>query len=202
MMHIKKQDPEVFEAMFSELKRQSENLELIASENFVLACGAGSRRIGSHQQVCRRLSLSLEQENRQDQLQALRTLLRRLRVCRCGRATGDRTREGNLRCRARQRPAALRFAGQHGGVFLGHQAGRHHPQPRAFPRRSLDPRASPELLRFPLQHRALRRGQGHRGLRLRQHPQDRARGQAAAHPDRRQRVSAHHRFQGIPQHRG
>ncbi len=35
MMHIKKQDPEVFEAMFSELKRQSENLELIASENFV-----------------------------------------------------------------------------------------------------------------------------------------------------------------------
>ncbi len=35
MMHIKKQDPEVFEAMFAELKRQSENLELIASENFV-----------------------------------------------------------------------------------------------------------------------------------------------------------------------
>ena len=35
MMHIKQQDPEVFEFMLAELKRQSENLELIASENFV-----------------------------------------------------------------------------------------------------------------------------------------------------------------------
>ncbi|MCD4817439.1 MAG: serine hydroxymethyltransferase [Candidatus Cloacimonetes bacterium] len=35
MEHIKKNDPELFEAMYSEVKRQSENLELIASENFV-----------------------------------------------------------------------------------------------------------------------------------------------------------------------
>jgi len=35
MKHIKKQDPEVFDAMYSELKRQAENLELIASENMV-----------------------------------------------------------------------------------------------------------------------------------------------------------------------
>lgn len=35
MSFIKKQDPELFEAMKNELKRQSENLELIASENFV-----------------------------------------------------------------------------------------------------------------------------------------------------------------------
>ena len=35
MKFIKKQDPELFNVMFSELKRQSENLELIASENFV-----------------------------------------------------------------------------------------------------------------------------------------------------------------------
>ncbi|MBC8416588.1 MAG: serine hydroxymethyltransferase [Candidatus Cloacimonetes bacterium] len=35
MRFIKKQDPELYAAMHSELKRQSENLELIASENFV-----------------------------------------------------------------------------------------------------------------------------------------------------------------------
>ncbi len=35
MKFIKKQDPELYAAMHSELKRQSENLELIASENFV-----------------------------------------------------------------------------------------------------------------------------------------------------------------------
>ncbi|MCD4652286.1 MAG: serine hydroxymethyltransferase [Candidatus Cloacimonetes bacterium] len=35
MKQIKKQDPEVFKAMYSELKRQAENLELIASENMV-----------------------------------------------------------------------------------------------------------------------------------------------------------------------
>jgi len=35
MSFIKNQDPELFEAMHNELKRQSENLELIASEKFV-----------------------------------------------------------------------------------------------------------------------------------------------------------------------
>ncbi len=35
MQFIKKNDPELFDAMFNELKRQTENLELIASENFV-----------------------------------------------------------------------------------------------------------------------------------------------------------------------
>ena len=34
MKHIQKQDPELFAAIDSELKRQQENLELIASENF------------------------------------------------------------------------------------------------------------------------------------------------------------------------
>ncbi|MDO9576752.1 MAG: serine hydroxymethyltransferase [Candidatus Cloacimonadales bacterium] len=35
MLNIKKNDPELYEAMYNELRRQSENLELIASENFV-----------------------------------------------------------------------------------------------------------------------------------------------------------------------
>jgi len=35
MIHIKKSDPELYQAMYNELTRQSQNLELIASENFV-----------------------------------------------------------------------------------------------------------------------------------------------------------------------
>ncbi|NQT65057.1 MAG: serine hydroxymethyltransferase, partial [FCB group bacterium] len=35
MKFIKKNDPELYNAMYKELKRQTENLELIASENFV-----------------------------------------------------------------------------------------------------------------------------------------------------------------------
>ncbi len=35
MKFIKKNDPELYDAMYKELKRQTENLELIASENFV-----------------------------------------------------------------------------------------------------------------------------------------------------------------------
>ncbi|MCF7858565.1 MAG: serine hydroxymethyltransferase [Candidatus Cloacimonetes bacterium] len=35
MKFIKRSDPELYEAMYKELKRQTENLELIASENFV-----------------------------------------------------------------------------------------------------------------------------------------------------------------------
>ena len=35
MIHIKNQDPELYSYMLQELKRQTENLELIASENFV-----------------------------------------------------------------------------------------------------------------------------------------------------------------------
>ncbi len=35
MEFIKKSDPELYEAMYNELKRQTQNLELIASENFV-----------------------------------------------------------------------------------------------------------------------------------------------------------------------
>ena len=35
MEHIKQFDPELYAAMHNELKRQEENLELIASENYV-----------------------------------------------------------------------------------------------------------------------------------------------------------------------
>mgnify|MGYP001616396281 CR=1 FL=1 len=35
MMHLKKFDPEIFKAILDETKREGDNLELIASENFV-----------------------------------------------------------------------------------------------------------------------------------------------------------------------
>ena len=88
-------------------------------------------------------------------------LLRRLRGRRSGRAARDRPREGALRRRARERPAALRLPGQHGGLLrarheLGRQRGgwadrghapRHEPQLRGPPH----PRLVRQLLREALQ---------------------------------------------------
>jgi len=37
MQHLQKTDPEIFQAICDELKRQQNNLELIASENIVSA---------------------------------------------------------------------------------------------------------------------------------------------------------------------
>ena len=56
MKHLKVVDPEIYQAIKSEIKRQEENIELIASENFtslavleaqgsVMTCGALVRRM-------------------------------------------------------------------------------------------------------------------------------------------------------------
>ena len=58
-------------------------------------------------------------------------LLRRLRARRRDRAARDRPREGAVRRRARQRPAARRRAGQHGRLPRAAAARRHDPGPRA-----------------------------------------------------------------------
>ena len=39
MSYLKNADPEVYQAIEQELKRQKNNLELIASENIVTPCG-------------------------------------------------------------------------------------------------------------------------------------------------------------------
>ena len=153
MPHLDAVDPDIAAAIQHEVRRQEEGLELIASENFVSPAvleAAGSR---ADEQVRRGLSGQ--------------ALLRRLRVRRRRRVAGDRAREAAVRRRARQRPAALGRAGQHGGLHRGAQAGRHDPRHEPRARRPPDARPPAELLGQVLQHRALRRAQGRRAARLR-----------------------------------
>jgi hypothetical protein len=80
-MRIAGFDDELLWAAFQgEKQRQEEHIELIASENYTSPRVHGSPGFGAHQQVCRRLSGQ--------------ALLRRLRVCRHGRAAGHRPRQG------------------------------------------------------------------------------------------------------------
>ena len=83
-------------------------------------------------------------------------LLRRLRVRRRDRAAGDRPREGAVRRRARQRPAARGRAGQHGRLPRAAAAGRddHGPEPPA--RRPPQPRHEDQRVRPALRHRPVR----------------------------------------------
>ena len=100
---LKAADPEVYQAIADERARQNFGLELIASENFVSRAvleAAGS-----------------VMTNKYAEGYPGQPLLRRLRVRRRGRAAGHRARQGAVRRRARQRPAAQRHLGQHGGLL-------------------------------------------------------------------------------------
>ena len=111
MGRLERVDPEIAKAIRAETERQSRNLELIASENFVSEAVLEAVGLGPHQQVRRGLPGP--------------ALLRRLRDRRRRRGAGHRARQGALRRRARQRPAALGLPGQHGGVLHAPQARRH-----------------------------------------------------------------------------
>ena len=108
--------------------------------------GPGRPGLGAHQQVRRGLPGP--------------ALLRRLRARRRRRAARDRPGEGPLRCRVRQRPAALRRAGQRRGDGRAARTGRHDPGPRPRPRRPPHPRHAPQLLGPALRRRRLPRPRG------------------------------------------
>ena len=112
---LRKVDPEIFDAIAAEEKRQRENIELIASENFTSRAVMEAQGSVPDQQIRRRLSGE--------------TLVWRLRERRRGRATGHRSRQAAFRLRTRQRPAAQRRAGEHGRLFLRAEAGRQNPRP-------------------------------------------------------------------------
>ena len=95
-------DPEIFQTIHREVARQNSGLELIASENFVSL--AVLEAVGS------------VLTNKYAEGYPGPALLRRLRGRRRRRVAGHRARQGAVRRRARQRPAALGRAGQHGGV--------------------------------------------------------------------------------------
>src|ERR1700761_3214904 len=128
-------DPEVAAAVDHETFRQHEGLEMIASENFVSEAvleAAGSVFTNKYAEGY----------------------------------PGRRYYGGceftdvveNLAC---ERPAALRFAGQRGRVFVGHPAGRHHSRPRPGARWPSYPRAQAQFLRQALSRGLVRRTQGH-----------------------------------------
>ena len=132
-------DPEVAEAMERELGRQQATLEMIASENFVPQAVLEARAACSPTSTPRAIP---------------EALLRRLRVRRHRRAAGDRPREGAVRSRARERPAARGRAGQHGR--LPRAAGARATRSWAFAAARRPPHARDEDQRVgpALRHRA------------------------------------------------
>ena len=120
-------DPDLWEAMDGERRRQHDKIELIASENYTFAAVMEAQ--GSW--LTNKYAEGLPGQ----------ALLRRLRVRRHRRAArpgaGPRALPGR---RARQRPAALRRPGQHGRLLQRPRAGRPDPGHEPRPRRPPDPR--------------------------------------------------------------
>ena len=124
-------------------------------------------------------------------------LLRRMRVRRRGRAARDRPGEGPLLGRARQRPAALGLAGQHGRLHDGPREGRQGPRHGPLARRPSHPRPSALLLGPRVRGRRLRRAARGRTHRLRGARRPRARAPAEAHHRGRVGVRARDRLREI-----
>ncbi len=95
-------DPDLWRALEAESRRQEDHIELIASENYASRRCWRRRARCSPTRVRRRLSGQ--------------ALLRRLRACGRGRATGHRPGQGAVQGGLCQRPAALRRSGQRPGV--------------------------------------------------------------------------------------
>ena len=123
-------DAAIFGAIGSELGRQRDEIELIASENIV------SRAVLQAQ--------GSVMTNKYAEGYPGPALLRRLPVRRRRRDPRHRARLQALRRRLRQRPAELRQPGQPGGVPRAPAARRHLPRHGPLRRRPPDPRrASP-----------------------------------------------------------
>ena len=105
-------------------------------------CGARMPGLGAHEQVRRGLPRP--------------PLLRRLRVGGRLRAARDRSREGAIRRRARERPAALRSAGEHRRLPRAARAGRDDHGTVARPRRASHARHEDQRVGASVRHRRLR----------------------------------------------
>ena len=180
-------DPEIARLLGDELERQRGQIELIASENFTWP--AVLEAVGSvrDEQVRRGLSRP--------------PLLRRLRGDRRDRAARDRPREGAVRRRARERPAARGRADEHGRLRGRDGAGRHADGARAQPGRPPHARPQGQLLGPPLQRRALRGLARDDDRRLRRRAREGEGGAAEGDRLRRLRLSAHGRDRPLPRDR-
>ena len=149
-----------------------------------LARGAGSARLGAHQQICRG--------------PAGQALLRRLPVRRHRRAAGHRARHQIVRLQVRQCAAAFRRLRQRGGVLRAAAARRHLHGAQSRRRRPSHPRLAGQHVGQMVQAGALRRaarGPAHRHGRGRAAC---ARAQAETDHRRRLGLSAHHRLPRLP----
>ena len=108
------QDPELAEAIANEAFRQQDNIELIASENF--ASAAVREAQGSHL------------TNKYAEGYPGKRWYGGCENVDVAESARHRPRQGAVRCRARQRPAALRLTGQRRGLLLRHRIRRHHPR--------------------------------------------------------------------------
>ncbi len=187
MRTLAEADPEIADAVRGELNRQNSGLELIASENFVsraILAAAGSVFT-----------------NKYAEGYPGTPLLRRLRVRGRRGKPGDRARQEAVRRRPRQRAAACRRTGEHGGVLRRHEAGRHRPRHEPRARRPPDARPPAELLGPALQGRPVRREARGRAHRLRRARSARRRAQAEDDHGRRERLPARHRLPAHPRGR-
>ena len=180
-------DPAIAELLGRELERQRGQIELIASENFTWPAIFEARRLGADEQVRRGLPGP--------------PLLRRLRGRRRDRADRDRPRQGAVRRRARERPAARGRADEHGRLHGGAAAGRHDPLARALARRPPHARAQGQLLRPALHDRPLRRLARDEPGRLRRRARAGQAAQAEADRVRRLGLPAHGRDRPLPRDR-
>ena len=180
-------DPEIAKIIRAETERQSRNLELIASENFVSE--AVLEAVGS------------VLTNKYAEGYPGKRYYGGCEVVDRGRGARHRARQRAVRRRARQRPAALGLAGEHGGVLHAAQAGRYGAGAEPGPRRAPHRGQPDELLGQALRDRALRGPEGHRADRPR--PGARSRAPAPAEADHRGRLglSARHRLQAVPRDR-
>ncbi len=154
---LRDSDPQVFEAIRSEEHRQRDELELIASENYTSA--AVMEAVGS------------VLTNKYAEGLPGRRYYGGCEFVDSAETAGDRPRQGDLRRRARQRPAALRRVGQPGGLLL--LPGDRRPRPGDGPR----PGGPPDA-----RHEAQLLGPLVPDGRLRRRPQDRADRRATTWP--------------------
>ena len=130
---LKKVDPEVSKALQGELKRQNENLELIASENFV------SRAVLEAQ--------ASVLTNKYAEGYPAETVLRRLRIRRSGGEPGYREGPAAFWSRICERPTPLRVPGQHGGPLCRPSTRRRHLGHGPVPWRPFNPRQPGQFFR-------------------------------------------------------
>ena len=187
MRWLEQADPEVAKAIRLETERQSRNLELIASENFVSeavleAVGSVMTNKYAEGYPGRRYYGGCENVDTVEEL-------------------ADPARQGAVRRGARERPAALGVPGQHGRLLHRAVARRHDRRAESRARRSPHHGQPGQLLREALPDRAVRGPARGRADRSRPGARPLPGASPEAPRDRRLGLPEGHRLQALPRDR-